>query len=190
MKKMIWLISLLFVSISLAACSSNKEEKTAKPAKPKSETVAKKESLDDTVETKTYTYERGTDVKQQGRETITYKGKDIQKVDIQLTQPFDDTTKANLAQQDLQAIKPEVIAAIEQDQTLAQLLGKQGLTVSFDVTENYDLVINMSVDMAKVNFEELKAIENFGYNFAGLENTTPKRYIASLEVRGAEEVKP
>lgn len=190
MKKVLLLLSTLLLSLGLVACSDKKNE-TPKPTKPKTESVKPKEEVaDDTVYTKTLTYERGTTVKQQGRETITYKGKEILSLDVQLVQPFDDNTKANLSQYDLQTVKPDVIASLEKDPTLSQLLGKSGLTTSFDISDAYDLIINMHIDMATVNIEELKKIENFSYDFAGLENTTPRRYIAALTIRGAEEVNP
>lgn len=189
MKKIISTISILIISIGLMACTA-KETKPSKPKKPKVETVAPEKVIEETVQTRTFAYERGTEVKQKAQETITYKGKEIQTVDVQLIQPFDETTKANLAQYDLETVKPEVIATLEQDATLSQLLGKEGMTVSFDVTPEYDLLIKMTIDLKTVNLEELKKIENFSYDFAGLENTTAKRYIASLEVRGATEMTP
>lgn len=190
MKKGLLLISILLVSLGLVACSGKTKE-SAKPKKPKTESVKPKEEVaDDTVYTRTFTYERGSEVKQKGRETITYQGKDILSLDVELTQPFDDATKANLSQYDLQTVKPEVIASLEQDPTLSQLLGKEGLTTTFDVTDTYDLVIRMQIDMKTVNLEALKSIEQFSYDFGNLEKTTPRRYIASLTIRGAEEVNP
>lgn len=189
MKQKIVLIMTLLATLFLTACQDKTEAKK-EATESKTEQVAKPEEAPAEEMTKVYTYEHGQEVKQYGKETITYKGKDILKIEVELTQPFEEETKNQLAQQDLATVKPEVIEVLKEDKTLSQLLDKPGLTTTFDITDNYDLVLKMMIDMAKVDFESLKTIENFGYDFSALENTTAKRYMASLEVHGATELTP
>lgn len=178
--KKLWLIAFIALSV-LTACGT----------KGGSSTTSEKQVAmqNEVVKTETYEYTQEVDgVTQTIRETISYKGKKFLHLDLSITHPADEETKSTFAGLDFEVVRAQLIAMMDEQSAMQQLRAVEGVETVIDVTENYDLVFNIRVDMEVVDLDVLSQVEEFGADFAGFSKITPKAYIAGLKAAGAKLV--
>lgn len=178
--KKLYLLALLALSV-LTACGANDS----------SSAISGKQSVaqEEVVKTETYEYiqEVGGDT-QTIRETISYKGKKFLRLDLSITHPADEETKTTFAGLDFETVKTQLLTMMDEQSALQQLRAVEGVEAVTNVTENYDIVVDIRVDMEVVDLEVLSQVEDFGADFAGFSKITPKVYIEGLKASGAKLV--
>lgn len=188
------LLTLGLLSLLLSGCSLLGQDKKDSTTTAKSTTTSHTTSSSETQdETKSFRYEvkNGTNT-QSHQHTLTYRDNKILTLRQQVTgQLFNDETMANLRQQSLAAVKPELLAVLEEHELTKNLRQTQGVTnLSFDVNENYDVITDISIDMTTADFTALANNSGFGLDLLELNHTSAKQYMARMKIRLAQEVSP
>lgn len=178
-------VALAFLSLTACAQVADQEEVTTAPFK----VVEKKEEPVVQEETVTYEYQQDVEgIKQTVREVLTYKGEEFLKLDLELRQPLDVSTKDLIAKQGLDKIKPDFIKLIEEEQFIKDIKAVKGVTVGIDVPTDQDMLVSLKLDMLTADLAALSKIEGIGFDFMALKDTTPQEYIRFLEELGAKKL--
>lgn len=177
----------------LSGCSLLERDKTTKSTttdKSTSQTTANREAIEGT---KSFRYEiKNGDSTQIHIHTITYKDNQITQLRQQVTNKlFNEETLANLRQQNLETVKPELLAFLEEQELTKNLRQTAGVThLSFDVAENFDVITDISIDMATADLTSLANNSGFGLDLLDLKQISAKQYMARMKIRLAQEVAP
>lgn len=149
-------------------------------ATTKAEEVEKRES---------YQYDVEQDgEKQTIKETIVYKGDEFLKMELHITHQATEEAKANFAGYDFETVKRELISYLDQQAAMQQLKAVNGVQVAMDVTPEYNVVVDVHIDMKTVDLAALSAVEGMGSDFDMLKELTPAEYILGLRLNGATPV--
>lgn len=181
----------IFLALSalvlLTACST--KEADSKPVTPPSSSQLSPQKVEQVVsETYQYQEEQDGQIKTM-TEKITYQGQQFLSLDLLIEEPLDQETQAVLAEQDLSAIKGDIIRQIEADSSFAKLKALKGVTTSLDIRDDYVFVARVVMDMQEVDFDQLLQVPGLPENFADFKVLKPQDYLASLVAQGATKVK-
>lgn len=201
MKKNV-LFLLLASCLFLAACG-NSSSKTAKNSSDKEKTtiqsaVTSTQTSSTTkvtepapVETiEAYQYEQTAESGEQQiiKETIVYKGDKFLKLEVHITNKATEETKASLSGMDFGTVKSQMLSYFNEDAAVQQLKAVSGVVMETDLTPEYDIIVNIKIDMTTVDLKALSAVEGLGADFTQFATLTPREYILGLKLQGAKEV--
>lgn len=177
MKPIILLLSLMLLS----ACS------------PKSTTTETKTTETTTVaikqETKTFQYKENlSGLEQTVTETVSYTGDSFDKLHLEVTQAFDQTTITSLQNQDFETMKKTLLEKLENQEAVKQFRQVEGANLTLDMTKDKGVQISINIDMKKIDLDKLSQVQGLGIDFTELEKVTPEQYINLLKENGATEL--
>lgn len=201
MKKNV-LFLLLASCLFLAACG-NSSSKTAKNSSDKEKTTTQsavtstqtssttKVTEPAPVETiEAYQYEQTAESGEQQiiKETIVYKGDKFLKLEVHITNKATEETKASLSGMDFGTVKSQMLSYFNEDAAVQQLKAVPGVVMETDLSPEYDIIVNIKIDMTTVDLKALSAVEGMGADFTQFATLTPREYILGLKLQGAKEV--
>lgn len=201
MKKNV-LFLLLASCLFLAACG-NSSSKTAKNSSDKEKTTTQsavtstqtssttKVTEPAPVETiEAYQYEQTAESGEQQiiKETIVYKGDKFLKLEVHITNKATEETKASLSGMDFGTVKSQMLSYFNEDAAVQQLKAVPGVVMETDLTPEYDIIVNIKIDMTTVDLKALSGVEGMGADFTQFATLTPREYILGLKLQGAKEV--
>lgn len=201
MKKNV-LFLLLASCLFLAACgnsssktaknSSDKEKMTTQSAVTSTQTSSTTKVTEPApVETiEAYQYEQTAESGEQQiiKETIVYKGDKFLKLEVHITNKATEETKASLSGMDFGTVKSQMLSYFNEDAAVQQLKAVSGVVMETDLTPEYDIIVNIKIDMTTVDLKALSAVEGLGADFTQFATLTPREYILGLKLQGAKEV--
>lgn len=192
MKK--YFLCLLASFLVLVGCSSRSSEEKI------STTVATTERVEETIQaittteevvekTEAYQYEETIEgFKQAIKETLVYKGDKFTRIELHITQEPDETTKASLAGLDFGVVRTQLLEHLEQQTFVQQLRAVPGLELATEVTQDYFIIMNIKIDMSRIDLQALSNVEGVGTDFTELATISPSAYILGLKLKGAVQV--
>lgn len=192
MKKLSGLSFLILIGALLLACQNPRLKSEVNRSTTRETSISgtsSSESEAAQVKTETYQYQANVDdLTQTMTEKITYQGDNFLQLDLLIEEPLDEETKSVLLDQNLAELKDEILAAVENQESLSQLKAIKGVTTSIDLRDDYTFVARVLIDMQTVNLDELSALDDLTENFADFKVLKPKDYIASLVSQGAVKI--
>lgn len=196
MKKLaLLLLSGLFILTSCVVPKKEANESSSSASSSKTtassstETSSSSEAEDNTEKTRVFTYQQEVSgLTQNMTITTTYKGSEFIRVKIDILQPFDDETLSILKQQDINTVRQNAIPAMEQAPEFTALKNIEGVDVKVDISDNYEFLCTLDIDMATVDLEAASQEPTYGDMFEALKDVTPSEYFLGLSLIGAEEV--
>lgn len=202
MKKNV-LFLLLASCLFLAACG-NSSSSTTKNSSAKEKVTTTQSTVSSTqtssttkvtepapVETiEAYQYEQTSESGEQQliKETIVYKGDKFLKLEVHITNKATEETKASLSGMDFGTVKSQMLSYFNEDAAVQQLKAVPGVVMETDLTPEYDIIVNIKIDMTTVDLKALSAVEGMGADFTQFATLTPREYILGLKLQGAKEV--
>ena len=192
MKK--YFLCLLASFLVLVGCSSRSSEEK------NSTTVATTERVEETTQaittteevvekTEAYQYEETVEgFKQTIKETLVYKGDKFTRIELHITQEPDEATKASLAGLDYGLVRSQLLEYLEQQPFVQQLRAVPGLELATEVTQDYFIIMNIKIDMSRIDLQALSNVEGVGTDFTELATISPSAYILGLKLKGAVQV--
>ena len=192
MKK--YFLCLLASFLVLVGCSSRSSEEKI------STTVATTERVEETIQaittteevvekTEAYQYEETIEgFKQTIKETLVYKGDKFTRIELHITQEPDEATKASLAGLDYGLVRSQLLEYLEQQPFVQQLRAVPGLELATEVTQDYFIIMNIKIDMSRIDLQALSNVEGVGTDFTELATISPSAYILGLKLKGAVQV--
>ena len=192
MKK--YFLCLLASFLVLVGCSSQSSEEKI------STTVATTERVEETTQaittteevvekTEAYQYEETVEgFKQTIKETLVYKGDKFTRIELHITQEPDEATKASLAGLDYGLVRSQLLEYLEQQPFVQQLRAVPGLELATEVTQDYFIIMNIKIDMSRIDLQALSNVEGVGTDFTELATISPSAYILGLKLKGAVQV--
>ena len=192
MKK--YFLCLLASFLLLVGCSSRSSEEKI------STTVATTERVEETTQaittteevvekTEAYQYEETVEgFKQTIKETQVYKGDKFTRIELHITQEPDEATKASLAGLDYGLVRSQLLEYLEQQPFVQQLRAVPGLELATEVTQDYFIIMNIKIDMSRIDLQALSNVEGVGTDFTELATISPSAYILGLKLKGAVQV--
>jgi uncharacterized lipoprotein YehR (DUF1307 family) len=192
MKK--YFLCLLASFLVLVGCSSRSSEEKI------STTVATTERVEETTQaittteevvekTEAYQYEETVEgFKQTIKETLVYKGDKFTRIELHITQEPDEATKASLAGLDYGLVRSQLLEYLEQQPFVQQLRAVPGLELATEVTQDYFIIMNIKIDMSRIDLQALSNVEGVGTDFTELATISPSAYILGLKLKGAVQV--
>ena len=192
MKK--YFLCLLASFLVLVGCSSRSSEEKI------STTVATTERVEETTQaittteevvekTEAYQYEETVEgFKQTIKETLVYKGDKFTRIELHITQEPDEATKASLAGLDYGLVRSQLLEYLEQQPFVQQLRAVPGLELATEVTQDYFIIMNIKIDMRRIDLQALSNVEGVGTDFTELATISPSAYILGLKLKGAVQV--
>ena len=192
MKK--YFLCLLASFLVLVGCSSRSSEEKI------STTVATTERVEETTQaittteevvekTEAYLYEETVEgFKQTIKETLVYKGDKFTRIELHITQEPDEATKASLAGLDYGLVRSQLLEYLEQQPFVQQLRAVPGLELATEVTQDYFIIMNIKIDMSRIDLQALSNVEGVGTDFTELATISPSAYILGLKLKGAVQV--
>ena len=192
MKK--YFLCLLASFLVLVGCSSRSSEEKI------STTVATTERVEETTQaittteevvekTEAYQYEETIEgFKQTIKETLVYKGDKFTRIELHITQEPDEATRASLAGLDFGLVRAQLIEYLEQQPFVQQLRAVPGLELATEVTQDYFIIMNIKIDMSRIDLQALSNVEGVGTDFTELATISPSAYILGLKLKGAVQV--
>ena len=192
MKK--YFLCLLASFLVLVGCSSRSSEEKI------STTVATTERVEETTQaittteevvekTEAYQYEETVEgFKQTIKETLVYKGDKFTRIELHITQEPDEATKASLAGLDYGLVRSQLLEYLEQQPFVQQLRAVPGLELATEVTQDYFIIMNIKIDMSRIDLQALSNVEGVGTDFTELATISPSAYILGLKLKGAVHV--
>ena len=192
MKK--YFLCLLASFLVLVGCSSRSSEEKI------STTVATTERVEETTQaittteevvekTEAYQYEETIEgFKQTIKETLVYKGDKFTRIELHITQEPDEATKASLAGLDYGLVRSQLLEYLEQQPFVQQLRAVPGLELATEVTQDYFIIMNIKIDMSRIDLQALSNVEGVGTDFTELATISPSAYILGLKLKGAVQV--
>ena len=192
MKK--YFLCLLASFLVLVGCSSRSSEEKI------STTVATTERVEETTQaittteevvekTEAYQYEETIEgFKQTIKETLVYKGDKFTRIELHITQEPDEATKASLAGLDYGLVRAQLLEYLEQQPFVQQLRAVPGLELATEVTQDYFIIMNIKIDMSRIDLQALSNVEGVGTDFTELATISPSAYILGLKLKGAVQV--
>ena len=192
MKK--YFLCLLASFLVLVGCSSRSSEEKI------STTVATTERVEETTQaittteevvekTEAYQYEETIEgFKQTIKETLVYKGDKFTRIELHITQEPDEATRASLAGLDFGLVRAQLLEYLEQQPFVQQLRAVPGLELATEVTQDYFIIMNIKIDMSRIDLQALSNVEGIGTDFTELATISPSAYILGLKLKGAVQV--
>ena len=192
MKK--YFLCLLASFLVLVGCSSRSSEEKI------STTVATTERVEETTQaittteevvekTEAYQYEETIEgFKQTIKETLVYKGDKFTRIELHITQEPDEATRASLAGLDFGLVRSQLLEYLEQQPFVQQLRAVPGLELATEVTQDYFIIMNIKIDMSRIDLQALSNVEGVGTDFTELATISPSAYILGLKLKGAVQV--
>ena len=192
MKK--YFLCLLASFLVLVGCSSRSSEEKI------STTVATTERVEETTQaittteevvekTEAYQYEETIEgFKQTIKETLVYKGDKFTRIELHMTQEPDEATRASLAGLDFGLVRAQLLEYLEQQPFVQQLRAVPGLELATEVTQDYFIIMNIKIDMSRIDLQALSNVEGVGTDFTELATISPSAYILGLKLKGAVQV--
>ena len=192
MKK--YFLCLLASFLVLVGCSSRSSEEKI------STTVATTERVEETTQaittteevvekTEAYQYEETIEgFKQTIKETLVYKGDKFTRIELHITQDPDEATRASLAGLDFGLVRAQLLEYLEQQPFVQQLRAVPGLELATEVTQDYFIIMNIKIDMSRIDLQALSNVEGVGTDFTELATISPSAYILGLKLKGAVQV--
>ena len=192
MKK--YILCLLASFLVLVGCSSRSSEEKI------STTVATTERVEETTQaittteevvekTEAYQYEETVEgFKQTIKETLVYKGDKFTRIELHITQEPDEATRASLAGLDFGLVRAQLLEYLEQQPFVQQLRAVPGLELATEVTQDYFIIMNIKIDMSRIDLQALSNVEGVGTDFTELATISPSAYILGLKLKGAVQV--
>lgn len=192
MKK--YFLCLLASFLVLVGCSSRSSEEKI------STTVATTERVEETIQaittteevvekTEAYQYEETIEgFKQTIKETLVYKGDRFTRIELHITQEPDEATRASLAGLDFGLVRAQLLEYLEQQPFVQQLRAVPGLELATEVTQDYFIIMNIKIDMSRIDLQALSNVEGVGTDFTELATISPSAYILGLKLKGAVQV--
>lgn len=192
MKK--YFLCLLASFLVLVGCSSRSSEEKI------STTVATTERVEETTQaittteevvekTEAYQYEETIEgFKQTIKETLVYKGDKFTRIELHITQEPDEATRASLAGLDFGLVRAQLLEYLEQQPFVQQLRADPGLELATEVTQDYFIIMNIKIDMSRIDLQALSNVEGVGTDFTELATISPSAYILGLKLKGAVQV--
>lgn len=192
MKK--YILCLLASFLVLVGCSSRSSEEKI------STTVATTERVEETTQaittteevvekTEAYQYEETIEgFKQTIKETLVYKGDKFTRIELHITQEPDEATRASLAGLDFGLVRAQLLEYLEQQPFVQQLRAVPGLELATEVTQDYFIIMNIKIDMSRIDLQALSNVEGVGTDFTELATISPSAYILGLKLKGAVQV--
>lgn len=192
MKK--YFLCLLASFLVLVGCSSRSSEEKI------STTVATTERVEETTQaittteevvekTEAYQYEETVEgFKQTIKETLVYKGDKFTRIELHITQEPDEATRASLAGLDFGLVRAQLLEYLEQQPFVQQLRAVPGLELATEVTQDYFIIMNIKIDMSRIDLQALSNVEGVGTDFTELATISPSAYILGLKLKGAVQV--
>ena len=192
MKK--YILCLLASFLVLVGCSSRSSEEKI------STTVATTERVEETIQaittteevvekTEAYQYEETIEgFKQTIKETLVYKGDKFTRIELHITQEPDEATRASLAGLDFGLVRAQLLEYLEQQPFVQQLRAVPGLELATEVTQDYFIIMNIKIDMSRIDLQALSNVEGVGTDFTELATISPSAYILGLKLKGAVQV--
>ena len=192
MKK--YFLCLLASFLVLVGCSSRSSEEKI------STTVATTERVEETIQaittteevvekTEAYQYEETIEgFKQTIKETLVYKGDRFTRIELHITQEPDEATRASLAGLDFGLVRAQLLEYLEQQPFVQQLRAVPGLELATEVTQDYFIIMNIKIDMSRIDLQALSNVEGVGTDFTELATISPSVYILGLKLKGAVQV--
>lgn len=186
MKK--YFLCLLASFLVLVGCSSRSSEEKI------STTVATTERVEETTQaittteevvekTEAYQYEETVEgFKQTIKETLVYKGDKFTRIELHITQEPDEATKASLAGLDYGLVRSQLLEYLEQQPFVQQLRAVPGLELATEVTQDYFIIMNIKIDMSRIDLQALSNVEGVGTDFTELATISPSAYILGLKL--------
>ena len=192
MKK--YFLCLLASFLVLVGCSSRSSEEKI------STTVATTERVEETTQaittteevvekTEAYQYEETIEgFKQTIKETLVYKGDKFTRIELHITQEPDEATRASLAGLDFGLVRAQLLEYLEQQPFVQQLRAVPGLELATEVTQDYFIIMNIKIDMSRIDLQALSNVEGVGTDFTELATISPSAYILGLKLKGEVQV--
>ena len=192
MKK--YFLCLLASFLVLVGCSSRSSEEKI------STTVATTERVEETTQaittteevvekTEAYQYEETIEgFKQTIKETLVYKGDKFTRIELHITQEPDEATRSSLAGLDFGLVRAQLLEYLEQQPFVQQLRAVPGLELATEVTQDYFIIMNIKIDMSRIDLQALSNVEGVGTDFTELATISPSAYILGLKLKGAVQV--
>ena len=192
MKK--YFLCLLASFLVLVGCSSRSSEEKI------STTVATTERVEETIQaittteevvekTEAYQYEETIEgFKQTIKETLVYKGDKFTRIELHITQEPDEATRSSLAGLDFGLVRAQLLEYLEQQPFVQQLRAVPGLELATEVTQDYFIIMNIKIDMSRIDLQALSNVEGVGTDFTELATISPSAYILGLKLKGAVQV--
>lgn len=192
MKK--YFLCLLASFLVLVGCSSRSSEEkistTVETTERVEETTQAITTTEEVVEkTEAYQYEETVEgFKQTIKETLVYKGDKFTRIELHITQEPDEATKASLAGLDYGLVRSQLLEYLEQQPFVQQLRAVPGLELATEVTQDYFIIMNIKIDMSRIDLQALSNVEGIGTDFTELATISPSAYILGLKLKGAVQV--
>ena len=192
MKK--YFLCLLASFLVLVGCSSRSSEEkistTVETTERVEETTQAITTTEEVVEkTEAYQYEETVEgFKQTIKETLVYKGDKFTRIELHITQEPDEATKASLAGLDYGLVRSQLLEYLEQQPFVQQLRAVPGLELATEVTQDYFIIMNIKIDMSRIDLQALSNVEGVGTDFTELATISPSAYILGLKLKGAVQV--
>ncbi|MGT2910087.1 SP0191 family lipoprotein [Streptococcus cameli] len=193
-------IIILLLAVFLTACGSQNTDKktkanletTSTSQTTKKETASSsKKKVEEVEKTEVYQYETEDEGgKQIIKETIIYKGDEFLKMGLHITHKATEEDKAKFAGVDFETVKTELLAYLDQQPSIQQLKAVPGVSVGTAVMPEYDIIMDVQIDMKTVDLQALSAVEGMGADLTQLSELTPAEYILGLKLNGATAVTP
>ena len=100
----------------------------------------------------------------------------------------DEATKASLAGLDYGLVRSQLLEYLEQQPFVQQLRAVPGLELATEVTQDYFIIMNIKIDMSRIDLQALSNVEGVGTDFTELATISPSAYILGLKLKGAVQV--
>ncbi len=206
MKKKV--MGLLLASLLLTACansplqnlskldsetektSASKKEKTTSSQEVTTQTEEESTTKTEAVVTETYTYQYDTKSgapTQTHSHTLTYQGDKFITIKMEVVQPLDETNKANAQTYPLDEARAIIVEKMNENEDIKMLKSVKGVTLNVDLTENYEVKVNISFDMATLDKKALSAVGGSFGDMSIVTDLSPSLYIAQLKLQGAKK---
>ncbi|MEW4354543.1 SP0191 family lipoprotein [Streptococcus pneumoniae] len=124
------------------------------------------------------------------QDTITYQGKKILQLKLDLTGSLPENIQSsaeNLSLEDLRRLFQE---GVEKNETYQAISSMEGVAVAYTITDEKKLRAEIDLDIAKIDTAKLKTLPLFtDIPLDEIQSMSPVTYIAGLKVLGLHEVK-
>lgn len=196
------LVILLLAGLVLTACGAKETDKktaassetssVSKEKKAPKESSTPESSSEEVEKTEIYKWEEEEDgLRYLFQETVVYKGDEFLRIERHMTRKATEEEKASFAGFDFDMVRTEMLNYLDQEYAeVQQLKSIQGVTFAAEVTPEYDLIVDIHVDMTTVDLDALSKVEGIGSGFEELKDATPSEYTLGLRLIGAELTNP
>lgn len=165
--------------------SSKTSTSSSKKVEESSTTTSTTSSSVEAVE-KTEIYTMNTDEGGVLQVTVVYKGDKFLRIELHNTQKIPDSEQ--FVDYDFAAVRSEMLAHLDQQTNIQHIRSLQGVVFAMDITPEYNLIVDLHVDMTTVDLVALSQVEDVGVDFTEIAEMTPAAFLLGLTLDGATRV--